>query len=239
MNISERYKKALVTVAMGLRTEDDIKKNGLMRFCKSEKQNLISFATKLFNKTNHLLALKIKPTGFRSEHINISNVEDFNSFVENIDTIFDSENEIWIVSSSAIDCWRCRIYLDCSLNNSDIFEMAYSNDDHILDHITNENKKQIQYISFVRNGLTKNFEPTESYANEQTLSKCKNILTDIFNTYNSKFISIKKDMQLLNVSGISLDCRVNNGYDFHDFDVSYGEVKNIIDFYFSIYLNSK
>ena len=32
--ISERYQKALVTVAMGFRTEDDIRKNGLYRFTK-------------------------------------------------------------------------------------------------------------------------------------------------------------------------------------------------------------
>ena len=32
--ISERYQKALVTVAMGFRTEDDIRKNGLHRFTK-------------------------------------------------------------------------------------------------------------------------------------------------------------------------------------------------------------
>lgn len=35
--ISERYQKALVTVVMGFRTEDDIRKNGLYRFTKVEK----------------------------------------------------------------------------------------------------------------------------------------------------------------------------------------------------------
>ena len=37
--ISQRYQKALVTVAMGFRTEQDIKKNGLYRFTKQEKKN--------------------------------------------------------------------------------------------------------------------------------------------------------------------------------------------------------
>ena len=72
MVISERYKKALVTVAMGLRTEEDIRKNGLYRFCKSDKDELINFAKELFSKKSNLLALKIKPTGYRSEHINIT-----------------------------------------------------------------------------------------------------------------------------------------------------------------------
>ena len=31
MKISERYQKALVTVAMNLRTEEDIKKNGNLK----------------------------------------------------------------------------------------------------------------------------------------------------------------------------------------------------------------
>ena len=48
--ISERYKKALVTVAMGFRTEDDIKKNGLYRFTKGEKQDLLNYVTFLFQK---------------------------------------------------------------------------------------------------------------------------------------------------------------------------------------------
>ncbi len=41
--ISQRYQKALVTVAMGFRTEQDIKKNGLYRFTKQEKQELIKY----------------------------------------------------------------------------------------------------------------------------------------------------------------------------------------------------
>ena len=38
--ISQRYQKALVTVAMGFRTEEDIKKNGLYKFIKQEKKEL-------------------------------------------------------------------------------------------------------------------------------------------------------------------------------------------------------
>ncbi len=64
--VSERYKKALVTVAMGFRTEEDIRKNGLYRFSKEEKNNLIKYVTELFNKNNSVLALKIKQIGFRS-----------------------------------------------------------------------------------------------------------------------------------------------------------------------------
>ena len=70
--ISERYKKALVTVAMGFRTEDDIKKNGLYRFTKNEKKDLLNFVTLLFQKNKSLLALKVRQKGYRSEHININ-----------------------------------------------------------------------------------------------------------------------------------------------------------------------
>ena len=69
--MSERYKKALVTVAMGLRTEDEIKKNGLYRFTKDNKKELLEYVDFLFQKNKSVLALKVKQTGFRSEHINI------------------------------------------------------------------------------------------------------------------------------------------------------------------------
>ena len=108
--ISERYQKALVTVAMGFRTEDDIRKNGLYRFTKQEKQTLLDYVSELFKKNKSVLALKIKQEGYRSEHININSEENLNEFFRNIDNIFSEDNEIWIVSSSVIECWRCRIY---------------------------------------------------------------------------------------------------------------------------------
>lgn len=45
--MSERYQKALVTVAMGFRTEEDIKKNGLYRFTKNDKSSLLEYVTSL------------------------------------------------------------------------------------------------------------------------------------------------------------------------------------------------
>ena len=50
--ISHRYQKALVTVAMGFRTEEDIKKNGLYRFIKQEKKELIEHISLLISKNN-------------------------------------------------------------------------------------------------------------------------------------------------------------------------------------------
>ena len=58
--VSHRYQKALVTVAMGFRTEEDIKKNGLYRFIKQEKKELIEYISLLFSKNKSVLALKIK-----------------------------------------------------------------------------------------------------------------------------------------------------------------------------------
>ena len=49
------------------------------------------------------------------------------------------------------------------------------------------------------------------------------------------FNKIKNDLAFLNINGISIDIRVNNGYDFHDFDVSYDETK--ITNYFTSRLN--
>lgn len=239
MALSERYKKALVTVAMGLRTEEDIKNNGLIRFCKNEKEKLVNYATTLFNKRQNLLALKIKKTGFRSEHINITNKTEFYDFITNLNNIFSYENEVWIVSSSALECWRCRIYLSTSLDCPDLFEMAFSNDDHILDHLNNDNKNQVKYVSYAQNLITNKFELVESHADPETLSECSLILFKVLTKYKDNFKNIKIDMQLLNINGISLDCRVNNGYDFHDFDVSYEEVKKVIDFYIPMYLSNK
>jgi len=224
--ISERYQKALVTVAMGFRSEDDIKRNGLYRFTKREKQTLIDYVSTLFNKHNSVLALKIKQKGYRSEHININSEEDLNEFFRNINSIFSEDNEIWIVSSSVIECWRCRIYL----SNEDIndrIEMAYSYDDHILDHINLDSK--VPYVYYEKeNG---NFKVLNSNISPQKLEEAYLIIKDIFSKYFISFQKIKKDLNFINVKGISLDIRVNNGYDFHDFDVADEDVKKIVEYY--------
>ncbi len=35
----------------------------------------------------------------------------------------------------------------------------------------------------------------------------------------------------MGINGISLDVRINNGYVFHDFDVSYENVEKVINYY--------
>ena len=47
--------------------------------------------------------------------------------------------------------------------------------------------------------------------------------------------NVKDDLKLLKLSFISLDIRVNDGYDFHDFDVVYDKVADVIDFYMKFY----
>lgn len=234
MALSERYQKTLVTVAMGLRTEEDIKDNGLYIFTKAEKSKLIEFVSQLFKIKPNLLVLKIKPTGYRSEHINITNKADFDKFISSVDEIYGENNEIWVVSSSVLNCWRCRIYLSADLNMPDRIEMAKSDDDHILDHIAAGNKN-VPYVCFVKT-LANNFELTETNVDNNTLQTCQQIIKDIYSKFSYDFKAVKEDMELLKIAGISLDCRVNNGYDFHDFDVSYGEVKKVVDFYVPMYL---
>ena len=227
--ISERYKKALVTVAMGFRTEEDIRNNGLYRFNSSEKDKLIELANTLFKKRHNLLALKIKPTGFRSEHINITSAEELQSFVNNLDSIFGDKNEIWVVNSSSKECWRCRLNIDSS--NKYNIEMAYSDNDHIIDAIgANPTVKYVCYsiigesISVVNSNLAENDElETRKY------------VKDIFYKYGDEIEKVKQDLEFINIQNISLDIRIDNGYDFHDFDVSYDKVSNVIDFYYNIY----
>lgn len=143
--ISERYQKALVTVAMGFRTEDDIRKNGLYRFTKNEQSSLLEYVTSLFNEKENVLVLKVNQRGYHSEHMNISSKIDLNNFVRNIANIYDEDNELWVVSSSSIECWRGRIYLSNN-NSNDIIEMAYSCDDHILDHI--DSSLKVPYVCY-------------------------------------------------------------------------------------------
>ena len=224
--ISERYKKALVTVAMGFRTEEDIKKNGLYRFTKDEKQDLLNYVTFLFQKNESVLSLKVKQKGYRSEHINIDTEKSLNEFKENIDNIFSKDNEIWIVSSSVEECWRCRIYLSRDSLN-DRIEMAYSYDDHILDHINSI--KEVPYVYYKledNNFLVSNTNLTKEKIQETLL-----IIKDIFSKYYVNFKNIKEDLDFIGLKGISLDVRINKGYDFHDFDVSYEDIPKIINYY--------
>ena len=233
MSIPIKYKKALVTVAMGLRTEEDIKSNGLHRFTKNEKTSLLTFTNNLFKDKKNLLVLKIKQNEYRSEHITITNPSEYTNFVNNVDSIFGTDNEIWVVQSSVKDCWRCRIYLNADRFSPDRFEMAFSKDDHILDHIDSEIKKSLPYVLFMRESIFSNFTVEESTLDNATLQKSQEILKDVLYKYSSNFVKIKKDLEIMNIDAISIDCRVNDGYDFHDFDVSYGDVQKVVDYYVS------
>ncbi len=224
--ISQRYQKALVTVAMGFRNEEDIKKNGLYRFTKQEDKELIDYICFLFNKNKSVLALQIKQTGYRSVHININSEEDLQNFINNLSDIYEEDNEIWVVSSSVLECWRCRIYLSNNEFN-DTIEMAYSYDDHVLDHIGVGS--EIPYIYFKRK---ENFyEVVNTNLDKNKIQEVNLIIHDIFSKYFRNFKAIKEDLDFLGIDGISLDVRINNGYDFHDFDVSYGNVERVINYY--------
>ena len=62
------------------------------------------------------------------------------------------------------------------------------------------------------------------------LEKAEEDNQKLINKYTNK---IKKDLEIINIDAISIDCRVNDGYDFHDFDVSYGDVQKVVDYYVS------
>lgn len=225
--IADRYKKALVTVGMGFRTEEDIKKNGLYRFTIDDVYNLIDYVTELFNNNHSVLALIIPETGYRSQHLNINSFDDLHNFLHNILNFFKNNNEIWVVSSSIIECWRCRVYL--SNIDHDIIEMAYSTDDHVLDHIVLNS--DIPYICYK---IKKNkFYIDNINLDTINVQDTNAIVYDILCKYMNIFNKIKNDLAFLNINGISIDIRVNNGYDFHDFDVSYDETKKVIDYFTS------
>lgn len=224
--MSERYQKALVTVAMGFRTEEDIKKNGLYRFTKNDKSSLLEYVTSLFNANGNVLVLKVKQSGYRSEHMSISSKTDLDNFVRNIVNIYDKDNEVWVVSSSSIECWRGRIYLSNNTSN-DTIEMAYSYDDHILDHI--DSSLKVPYVCYKKEGNS--FKISNTNLDNNTLQTTDAILKDILYRYSSKFREIKEDLNFIGIDGISLDVRVDSGYDFHDFDVSYENIKKVIDYY--------
>lgn len=232
--ISQRYQKALVTVAMGFRTEEDIKKNGLYKFIKQEKKELNEYIISLFNKNKSVLALKIRQTGYRSEHININSEDDLNNFIKNLDNIFEEDNEIWVVSSSVIECWRIRIYLSSNSANDSI-EMAYSYDDHILDHIGSD--LEVPYVCYQR--VENNFKISNTNLKDDKMKESNSIIEDILYKYSNKFKEIKEDLDFIGIDGISLDIRVDNGYDFHDFDVIYGDVEKVINYYLPQLTNAK
>ena len=226
--ISERYKKALVTVYMGFRSENDIKKNGLQRFTKRQKEDLVSISKELFNKNQKLLLLKIKPTGFRSEHILIEDEVQFKEILSKIDEIFGKDNEIWIVSSSAKECWRGRIYIAANPRD-DRVEMAYSFDDHILDHIDKDVKTP--YILYTKSAFGNQFFAKETNLSKEQTAKTDKYVLDMFAKYAYEIKKVREDLEFLGLNGISLDVRIDCGYDFHDFDVGYEDVKRVIDFY--------
>lgn len=227
--VSQRYQKCLITVAMGFRSEEDIKKNGLSRFTNDEKEQVINYVLELFKKNKSVLALKIKQTGYRSEHININSDEDLKCFIEGIDNIFDKDNEIWVVESSVIECWRGRIFLSRD-KSKDTIEMAYSYDDHILDHLDSETN--IPHIRYQR--MNDLFEVVDSNLDEDKYSEIDIIVKDILSKYSTNLKAVKEDIDTLGIDGISIDVRVNNGYDFHDFDVSYDDTKKVMDYYLSL-----
>ena len=238
--ISERYQKLLVTVAMGFRTEEDVYKNGLSIFSKSQKQELIDFVIKLFEGRDNLLLLKIKKAGFRSEHINIKTQSDLDMFLKNVNSVFDVDNEIWVVESSVKECWRCRLYLTNDIASNDRFEMAYSNNDHALDSLCDsENKLSTPFIRFEKRLDETKFKVNQSNLDIETEKEAKVIFEDICLKFNNQIKNVKQDLDILGLNGISLDVRVNNGYDFHDFDVSYSDIKKVIDYYVVAYLKSK
>ena len=57
------------------------------------------------------------------------------------------------------------------------------------------------------------------------------IACDIFNKYSDVIKDVVYDLDFLNIDDICFDVRINNGYDFHDFDVSFDDTKKIIDYY--------
>lgn len=236
---SERYKKCLVTVAMGLREESDIEK-GVARFTASKKQQLIDFMSSLFENKGSLLVLKVKKKGFRSEHVNINSREELDKFTQTgADEVFAAGSEIWVVKSSSYDCYRCRIYLSGDKNQPNLFEMAFSHDDHILDHIDVNNKIDVPYILYSFDKAA-NINVLKRDLKDKDISETNKIAEDVCKKYWGRFKEIKNDLEIMNIKGISLDLLVGkNGYDFHDFDVSYDEVDRVIEFYMNIIESKK
>lgn len=75
------------------------------------------------------------------------------------------------------------------------------------------------------------FKVSNTNLDNNTLQIIDATLKEILYRYSDKFREIKEDLGFIGIDGISLDVRVNNGYDFHDFDVSYESIKKVIDYY--------
>ena len=223
--ISERYRKCLVTVAMGFRTEEDIKKNGLYIFDATEKEALIDLINSLFEHNKSVLTLGVKKSGYRTKHMNIDSDEAKENFIANVSTIFDEYIEVWVVASSVKECWRCRILLSSS--HDDIIELAYSYDDHILDHLNCECATPYVCYKSERN----QFGVSVSKLNDAQLEETNFIVHDIYSRYSSIFEGIRTDLQIMKIDNISLDVRIDDGYYFHDFDVAYGDTQKVVDYY--------
>ena len=223
---SQRYKKALVTVAMGFRTEKDIKKNGLYIYTRDEKEKLIEHIQLLFNKNKSVFLLKVKQTGYSSEHVSLDSKDSLNEFIRQIDDIYKTFSEIWVVSSSIIECWRCRINLS-NEDFDDTIEMAYSGDDHILDHIYSG--ITCPYILYKIS--ESNLKTEKTNLKEKEIQETSLIVRDIMSKYKEQIQKIKDDLEFIGIDEISLDVRVNNGYDFHDFDVAYTSTEKVINYY--------
>ncbi len=231
---SQRFQKSLVTVAMGFRKQSEM--NGLYIFKKSQKTKLLQFAINLFNKNKTLLVLKVRQQGFKSEHINIDTQQALEDFILNVDTIFEKDNEIWIIESSTILSWKCRLYVSNTTNASDLIEMAFSYDDHILDHLGKNNNEQIPYITLKKS--YENIEIEKSNLTDAQLQEIQNIVKRLYKNKGSVINQIKKDMEFIPLDNISFDFRFeNNKFDFHDFDVPPQSVQKVIDFYIPAYLN--
>ena len=113
--------------------------------------------------------------------------------------------------------------------------MAYSYDDHILDHISSNSK--VPYICYRKQ--RKNFKILNTNLKENETKKTNLIIQDILSKYSSNLKEIKEDLNFIGINGISLDVRVNNGYDFHDFDVSYESIEKVINYYLPQLTNKK
>jgi hypothetical protein len=72
---------------------------------------------------------------------------------------------------------------------------------------------------------------------ENQILETDSILRDLIHKYADKFKDIKEELDLIGIDGISLDIRVNNGYDFHDFDVTYGDIEKVINYYLGNNIN--
>ena len=113
--------------------------------------------------------------------------------------------------------------------------MAYSYDDHILDHIGSD--LEVPYICYQK--VENNFKILNTNLKDDRMKESKLIIQDILYKYANKFKEIKEDLDFIGIDGISLDIRVNNGYDFHDFDVTYGDVEKVINYYLPQLTNTK